>query len=350
MEYEKIKQTYFKAIIISEINNYRLINYDKLNINYNNNNDELMKLRSIIFYKNKCVCVSPSKSYELNYFLKHNTNYIIEEFLEGMMINCFYNDDKWHIASYNDIDNSKTKELFMNNFNNTNWKEMNKSYSYSFVFQHPLFPFVNNKIAKIYLIDVVDLETHKSLKNQILTNVFYPKMIELSLENATKKYCNINSDYTSKGLVLKTGEGKRTKIRNSAFEYYKHIHKNNAICLIFDFCYLYKGNNYKSFIKKHGIESFNVIKKIYYNITYNIYLNYRNTYIRKVDIIDYYSDKNKSLLENIHYDYINILRPHGKYVTKKYVINYMNNLSSYNLFLILSGIRNFYKRLNELRI
>ena len=349
MDYEKIKQTYYKSIFISEINNYRLINYDKLHINYNSN-DELRKLRSIIFYKNKCVCASPSKSYELNYFLKHNSNYIIEEFLEGIMINCFYSEDKWHIATYNDIDNSKMKELFMKSFNNMIWKEMNKSYSYSFVFQHPLFPLVNNKIAKIYLIDVVDLDTHSSLKNHTLTNVFYPKRIDLSLENAITKYCNINSDYTMKGLILKTDDGKRTKIRNSSFEYCKHIHKNNAICLIFDFCYLCKGNNYKSFIKKHGIESFNVIKKTYFNITYNIYLNYRNIYIRKVDLINYHSVKNKCLLENIHCAYINILRPHGKYVTKKYVINYMNNLQSYDLFLILSGIRIFYKRLNKLRI
>ena len=43
MEYAKIKQTYFKAIFISEINNYRLINYNKLYINYNN--DEFLKLK-----------------------------------------------------------------------------------------------------------------------------------------------------------------------------------------------------------------------------------------------------------------------------------------------------------------
>lgn len=339
-------------ILCKKFNKYKLCNYNKYFIN-NENIDTLGLFRSTIFKNDDCVCISPRKSYELNYFIKHNPDYTIEEFIEGIMINCFWDDGIWHIASYNLVDNSDTKELFTKHFNKDNWNKLNKQYNYSFVFQHPSFPIINNKEVKIYLIDIFDPKKCCSVKSKtlsdVLENIFIPKQISLSLDEAVKKYCFIDSDYTFKGLVL-VNDNKRTKIRNSAFEYYKYIHSNNSLSLIFEFCYMYKKKMLNSYILKYGKETSSMIKKMYYNTTYNLYITYRNIYIKKIDSIDNYSNYKKNILLSLHKKYINELMPYKKYITKKYVIDYMNDLSSYEMFIFISDIRIFYKFLNKLRI
>ena len=78
-----------KATILSKkFKNYNLYNYNKYFVN-GDNIDSLGLFRSIIFKNNNCVCMSPCKSYELNYFIKHNSKYNIEEYIDGIMFNCF---------------------------------------------------------------------------------------------------------------------------------------------------------------------------------------------------------------------------------------------------------------------
>jgi hypothetical protein len=338
--------------VCNTFKDYKLYNYNKYLIN-NDNIDSLGLFRSIIFNGTKCVCVSPNKSYELNHFLKQNSEYCIEEFVDGIMINCFFDNDTWHISTYNLIDNKDTKELFINNFDTNNWEQMNKRYNYSFVFQHPSLPVINNKITKIYLIDIFDPSSAHSVKNNCLKNalknIFFPLKINLSLHEAINKYCCVDSDYTMKGLVL-VNNNKRTKIRNSAFEYYKYIHSNNYLSIIFEFSYMYKNKTLNMFVLKYGRETLTPIKKMYYNLTYNIYINYRNIYIRKTDNIDNYDGIKKKIILNLHNQYINNLMDKKEYITKKYVINYINELSSYELFIFISDIKLVYNRLNKLRI
>jgi hypothetical protein len=339
-------------ILCKTFNKYKLYNYNKYLVN-NENIDNLGIFRSIVFKNQECVCISPRKSYELNYFIKHNPTYYIEEFIEGIMINCFWDDEKWHIASYDLVDNTDTRELFNKHFNENNWNNLNKQYNYSFVFQHPSFPIINNKEAKIYIIDIFDPKKLCSVNSNsssiALENILIPKQISLTLDEAIQKYCFIDSDYTFKGLVL-VNDNKRTKIRNSAFEYYKYIHSNNTISLIFEFCYMYKNKTITNYILKHGKETYSMIKKMYYNTTYNIYISYRNIYIRKTDSINNYSENKKNILLALHKKYMNELMPRRKYITKKYVIAHTNSLSSYEMFIFISDIRIFYKFLNKLRI
>ena len=341
-----------KATILSKkIKNYNLYNYNKYFVN-GDNIDTLGLFRSIIFKNNNCVCMSPCKSYELNYFIKHNSKYNIEEYIDGIMFNCFWDCDEWHVASYNLIDN-ETSELFIKHFDTNNWDKLNKQYSYSFVFQHPAFPIINNKVIKIYLIDIFDPINVCSVKTNnliaCLDNILIPPKIHLSLAEAIEKYCFIDSDYTIKGIVLEN-DNKRTKIRNSAFEYYKYIHSNNSLSMIFEFCYMHKNKMVNNYILKYGKDTASLIKKMYYDTTYNIYINYRNIYIRKTDNINNYSNVKKKILLCLHKKYINELMPSKKYITKKYVIEYINGMSSYELFTLMSDIQLFYKYLNKLRI
>tara|TARA_Y100000741_G_scaffold360743_1_gene343492 strand:+ start:536 stop:1594 length:1059 start_codon:yes stop_codon:yes gene_type:complete len=340
------------SILCKTFKDYKVYNYNKYVIN-NDNIDTLGLFRSIIFKNNKCVCMSPCKSQELNYFIKHNPKYNIEEYIDGLMINCFWDSGEWHIATYNMVDHNETSELFIKHFDTNNWDKLNKQYNYSFVFQHTSLPIINNKVIKIYLIDIFDPIKICSVKTSclkaVLNNVHTPQKICLTLDEAIKKYCFIDSEYTFKGLVL-VNNNKRTKIRNSAFEYYKYIHGNNSLSIMFEFCYMYKNKTLNNYILKYGKDTLSLIKKIYYNTTYNIYISYRNIYIRKTDSINNYADTKQKILLQLHKKYINELMPNKKYITKKYVIEYINNMSSYELFILISDIRIFYKYLNKLRI
>ena len=331
---------------------YSIINYKKEYIN-ESNKCTLGKFRSVIMRDNNIVCVSPGKTYELNRFLNEKSKYKIEEYIEGLMINCFYDNDEWHIATYNTIDNETICAQFRKIFNEENWNLMKKTNTYTFILQDPSLELINNKVSKVYLINIFHIPTETvvyDIKDHSLNGVMIPNEIDISLDESIKKYCNINSDYTIKGLILKSNDNVRTKIRNSSFEHYKYILNSNAIKQIFDYCYFSKNKDIKKFIQLYGFTSLCMIKKSYYNLTYQIYLTYRNIYIHKIDRIENYRGYKRNVLVKLHNNYINILMYNKKYITKKYVIEYINNLSIYNKFMILSNIDLFYNRLNKLRI
>jgi hypothetical protein len=349
-----LKEIYIKNInhiTITNINKYEILNYEKDYIT-NDNRNTLGLFRSVIMKDNKILCISPGKTYELNSFLNKYSKYKIEEYIEGIMINCFY-DNEWHIATYDSIDNKTICEIFKGAFNEENWKLMNKTNTYTFIFQDPSLELINNKQSKIYLIDVYDKSFNSikdELKNKSMKDILLPNEIDIPLEEAIKRYCNINSDYSIKGLLLKSEDNVRTKIRNSSFEYFKYILNTDSIKIIFEYCYYSKRKEPHFFIQKYGNDSLNIIKRTYFDMTYNLYLTYRNIYIRKTDTIDNYNGYKKNILVKLHYEYINKLRIEKKYITKKYVIEYVNNLSSYDKFMLLSKISSFYKLLNKLRI
>ena len=69
-------------------------------------------LRSVILSHNKVVCFSSSKSISSDYFMKQysypNKNIVAEEFIEGTMINVFYDNNYgvngcWQIATRNTV-------------------------------------------------------------------------------------------------------------------------------------------------------------------------------------------------------------------------------------------------------
>ena len=81
---------------------YDIFKYDK-NILTSDMVNSIGLYRSIICHNNKILAFSPPKSLNINIFMNlHSENECLaEEFVEGTMINLFYDDsiDKWEIAS-----------------------------------------------------------------------------------------------------------------------------------------------------------------------------------------------------------------------------------------------------------
>jgi hypothetical protein len=121
-------------------NEYKIIRYDKeklknlLSLKLHDKYSEVSKYRSVIIRNNKVVCFAPEKS--LDYFLFVNNysteNSWLEDFIDGTMINVFYDNIKevWEIASrstvganivfFNDVKNYKYFDASWT-FRNTFW-------------------------------------------------------------------------------------------------------------------------------------------------------------------------------------------------------------------------------------
>ena len=73
---------------------YILINYEKSNIN-DDNTTSLGLFRSCLFKHNNLICFSPPKSIKYNNFKQENNIHdcIIEEFVDGTLINLYYDNE-----------------------------------------------------------------------------------------------------------------------------------------------------------------------------------------------------------------------------------------------------------------
>ena len=191
-----------KSLLIKNVNNLYLIKYDKKQINYNNINT-LGLFRSVIYDGEKVLSFAPPKSRNINDVLNKNeynkswNNFVLKEYVEGTMINVFWDEqlDDWNLATKSNIGakcffdlDSKNKKtfryLFLDAMNKTNleFENLNKSYSYCFVLQHP-----ENRIVVPFSEKNLYLVVYKFNDNNV-------KMCNEELERITKdlKY-NIKS-------------------------------------------------------------------------------------------------------------------------------------------------------------
>ena len=88
-----------------------LVSYNKEKVSVKNLIETIGLLRSVVFLNNRLISFSPPKSYNYYDFMNKYpipnsaNNCIVEEFVEGTMINVFYNNisKTWEIATRNNI-------------------------------------------------------------------------------------------------------------------------------------------------------------------------------------------------------------------------------------------------------
>ena len=143
-----------KNIKVKVKDKFKLLKYDKKMLN-SDNIDTLGLFRSVIVYENKVVSFAPPKSenlINLNVEQENLSDYEMQEYVEGTMINIFWSDEKndWEISTRSNIggkccfninfDPQATfRYMFLDAMNHTKleFEHLNKNFSYSFVLQHP---------------------------------------------------------------------------------------------------------------------------------------------------------------------------------------------------------------------
>ena len=335
-------------------NNYKLIHYEKEYLG-----KDLVStmgiFRSVILNNDgKVVCFAPPKSLDTDVFmLKYpdpapsTENYIIaEEFVDGVMINVFYSNGNWEIATKNTVGSSKFVALFYETMQTVGltFERLDKTLCYSFVMRNPKFKIVSTIInPELYLINVYRI-IQLDPKNTMIYNVSDLQIPEVQLDCV--KYPKIYKDWTSYGdlidgfgsmntsceivgvMVYHRITGERVKIRNPAFEKLRHM-KGEDKKLRYLYCRLRKQGVDK--VVEYVKENPQYKKKFYefrneiYLYTHTLFQNYIDCYVHKKKPLGEYPREYKTHMFELHKKYVNDLKPENKYVTKAYVVDYCNN-------------------------
>jgi uncharacterized protein YfkK (UPF0435 family) len=306
--------------------NLYLVKYVKSKSNMSNS--DVQKCRGIVIDKtnNKLVCYPPNKSIDIDIF---TTKYdwkdiIIEEFIDGTMINVFNYNDDWIVSTRGSIGaNSKwySKKTFSELFsesNTINYEHFNKNYFYTFVLQHPENIIVTkhtNPCVTLVSVGTIENNEYKNIELETLSNHFnIPK--RFTFENLTELKNSLDSkDFEFQGYVLKNkSTNERSKVRNNKYNNAKLLKGNSN-----NFRYVYFGllqNNcvydYLEFFPEHETE----------------FESYKNNFIALVkDTLNYYRKYHiEKEIKNIK-DIPFRLRPlcyeiHGCYIKNRVYINY----------------------------
>uniref|UniRef100_A0A6C0DIG3 T4 RNA ligase 1-like N-terminal domain-containing protein n=1 Tax=viral metagenome TaxID=1070528 RepID=A0A6C0DIG3_9ZZZZ len=357
-----------KINYISENNQkYKIITYDKDVLN----NDLISTYgicRSVIVNsENKVVGFAPPKSIMADNFIQSypekTQNIIAEEFVEGTMINVFFDHTigltgAWEISTRNTVGavsnffkskhNKTFRTMFLEaaNDNNLILENLNKMYSYSFVLQHPdnriVVPF---KKSQLYLIAVYYIDNSDPYNIKVYCNdlekvktaewfdakIKFPEIYTWgNYSELINKYASMNTSYEKVGFVLYNNEtGERTKIRNPVYEEVRQL-RGNQPKLQYHYLALRKEGKVGNFLKFYpeNKKELSHFRDQIHLFTTTLYENYISCYIKKEKPLNEFSEQYKTHMFHIHQIYLTVLKEQKLYVTNKVVINYVNALDN----------------------
>jgi hypothetical protein len=318
-------------------------------------------LRSVIVSGSKIVSFAPPKSLSGESFMNNypvNTSKIIaEQFVEGTMINVFYDPSHncWQISTRNTVGaevsfykfSKKTfNEMFMEACvaNNFNIQTLNPNFCYSFVLQHPenriVVPF---KTPQLYLVSVYEIIQISDTITVIqenwddvinggrwdMTTIKFPDRYEFtSYSDLIEKFASPNTSYDILGVVVKNMEtGERTKFRNPIYEEVRHL-RGNQTKLQYQYLSLRHSGKLSEFLKYYPETKAEMSKfrDQVHMFTNTLHQNYISCYIKKTKPLREYSDQYRTHMFKLHEQYIGDLKSKNSFVTNTVVIQYVNQL------------------------
>jgi len=345
--------------------NYKIIKYDKDFLTFDLVNTYGLCRSIIINSDNKVIGFSPPKSLPTDTFITKysdlNNNIIAQEFIEGTMINVFFDptiglNGGWEIATRNTIGatstfyKSKTSKSFRSMFLeaakecNLLFDNLNKNMCYSFVLQHPcnriVVPFTKPQLylVAIYVIDNSNKENilvYTYSIDDIInfdwidTTIKFPEIYNANTySELIEKYASMNTNYNILGFIMYNKiTGERTKVRNPVYEQIRQL-RGNQPKLQYQYLFLRKEGKVSDFLKFYpeNKKEFSNFRDELHLFTNTLYKNYISCYIKKEKPLKEFSEQYRTHMFNIHQKYINELREQKLYVTNMIVINYVNEL------------------------
>ena len=379
---ELVSSNYFTVTEYSTKSNekYKIVRYNK-DILAADLNSSYGLLRSVIINSlGRVIGFAPPKSLPADQFLQKFsilTEFILaQEFVEGTMINVFYDDSipSWKIATRNTVDaevsfykkqDGKTfNDMFMEacQQNNFNLETLNPIFCYSFVLQHPdnriVVPFKSPQLYLVEVYEIVQSSPDASLEQSIpdaslepglktvdvvpqnlsmvrangswsKTSIRFPETYEFTTySELIAKFASANTPYNIMGIVLKnTATNERTKIRNPIYEEVRHL-KGNHCKLQYQYLTLRKEGKLPEFLKYYPEtkKDFSACRDQVHLFTGTLHQNYLSCYIKKERPLKEYGSQYRTHMFKIHEQYINELKPTGLFVTNTIVQKYVNSL------------------------
>ena len=344
--------------------NYKVVRYNKNMLCYDNIPTYGIYRSVIVNSDRQIVCFSPPKTITADTFIKkYNTkteSLVAEEFIEGTMINVFWDykigsSGDWEFSTRNTVgavssfyksDNTKTfRNMFLEavKHNKLDLNDLNKSFCYSFVLQHPenriVVPFKEPQLylIAIYSIDnsdvnkisVCSIDKTMFFKLHTNTTVKMPATYEwTNYTDLINKYASMNTSYDILGVVIHNNEtGERTKIRNPVYEQVRQL-RGNQPKLQYQYLCLRKEGKVGDFLKyfPENKKDFSIFRDQLHLFTNTLYKNYVSCYIKKEKPLIEFSEQYRTHMFNIHKHFLDDLKDNKLYVTNTVVIKYVNNI------------------------
>ena len=274
-----------------------LVKYDK---NQSNMIDlDVQRCRGLIFsLDNQVLSIPPSKSIPFQSFVNNATDFEsirFEEFIDGTMVQMFYFNDKWNIATRSSIgancrwySNKKFSELFNESGQKLDMDKLETNTCYTFVLKHS-----ENRIVKQYedcsivLVKATRITDDKieDLKLDTLNiGVETPKVFNFSNMDEAIEACS-GFNFDEQGLVLKyekDGQEIRSKLRNPKYNSAK-ILRGNTNNLKYQFLELRQNGylpQYLDYFPEHN-DLFNGYTTELYQVTQNLFNYYKKIHVHR---------------------------------------------------------------------
>lgn len=335
--------------------NLMLVKYDrKKKTNTDFNNVIVRYSRGLIIDTNTLlpVCIPPEKSLPFMSFqniVDNWKNVIVEEFLDGTMINAFNHNGEWHISTRSYIgancrwySEKRFDEMFGEALGSLKLENLNPGLCYTFVLMHP-----DNRIVTKYEKASLCLVQARELRNEGFVDIDLNYIVEslkpLGIDiRIPRKYKiergeDINSilenmSFEEQGLIFKYN-GFRSKLRNQKFENAKFVRGNNKNSF-FTYISLRQSNRVKQFLSyfPEYNDEFNNHRLKIQNYTKLLYQNYANSYISKTQEKSEIPFELRPLCYNLHGIY---LKDKQK-VTLRTVIQFFNDLPPAKMIFVIN--------------
>ena len=342
-----------KNLVKKEKNSCQLFKYERNVII--DNIEEILECRGIILKDNTFICLPPCKILENKaFFDEYNLNECKqEEFIDGTMINIYWNNDTINYSTRSQIDaddknygilNRSFKEMFNEVYNNYNFfleNSLPKNICLSCVLCHKDNPIVKkHKENKIYLVEAkkileenkynyLDIHDCEELNNIIFDR---PKTFKFKDMKEIKMFLK-DQKYDYKGLIIKK-HNKKTKIENKKYLEVKNIRRldiKNTKVLYYT---LKKNNQLKKFLNL--FPNYNIVfkeyKQEYERLIDFLYKSYRSRWvIKKENRVNSISDlkyESRPIIHELHKKYLE----NRKIVTKELINDYVISLEIHSIF------------------
>jgi len=379
------KENINRSVYYSNDRVYYVLHYNKKMICYDDYTLGLYRSVVYSFLNNNILSFSPPKSLTNRAFMEKypviNNNLIINEFIEGIMVNLYYDNEigKWDIATRDKIGGKyhisrrathlKKKtvyELFLEACKAEHIQDLNdlvlvsllpREMSYTFILKRPNTIFVSPQLylVSVFIIRKKEVEYISPIEYESWNNfsningvILFPKRLEdITMYNELLcKVKSINNDITDNQqgyMVSNLHSGEKTKFTNYVNEMYKKT-KNMEPNLQYQyFCFRRISKVCVSKIWMRDIsrnrKNFYIIHHEFEDFIHNVHTSYMEKYIYKIKevIIDKY---------NIHIDkihrhlYLPSLKTTNKVViTRDIVRKYFDDMEPRELLFIINSDR-----------
>lgn len=354
---------------VNEGRKYSIIKMDKSKMTSDDYKD-VGKFRSVIFRNGMLRCIAPPKSITFDSALEmpqFSSGTRATEFIEGTMINLFWDDGEWRIATRSSVGGRvgffTTNNTRCPNYENTfRWMfydainlleeenpdskkfftmldEVPHDVCISCVLQHPknriVLPFLKPSIYvvaayRISNMTAEPIDVYQDQFSSILPSwVKYPANYQYSdFYQLVEQFASVETDYKTLGVMINSACGEfRTKVRNQAYEKVRHL-RGNQPKLQFRYLMLRKECNvaeYLNYFPEHKT-LFAKYRRNVHLFTDKLHSNYVACYVRKEKPLREYSPEFRTNMYKLHELYNKILHSQGLIVKKSVVVDYVNNL------------------------